>query len=103
MKKLYADILMTGLLCSVALTANAFEYVSSEAGFSVKIPDQNIMLIGENMFAAENRVFDVDKKLVTTNGMHFVTGLNQEQLEKILIRLLQRKNLLLTSKILKKL
>ena len=45
MKKLYADILMTGLLCSAALTANAFEYVSSEAGFSVNIPDQNIMLI----------------------------------------------------------
>lgn len=81
MKKLYADILMTGLLCSAALTANAFEYVSSEAGFSVNIPDQNIMLIGENMFAAENRVFDIDKKLVKTNGMHFVTGLNQEQLE----------------------
>lgn len=81
MKKLYADILMTGLLCSAALTANAFEYVSSEAGFSVNIPDQNIMLIGENMFAAENRVFDLDKKLVKTNGMHFVTGLNQEQLE----------------------
>ena len=39
------------------------------------------MLIGENMFAAENRVFDLDKKLVKTNGMHFVTGLNQEQLE----------------------
>lgn len=81
MKKLYADILMTGLLCSAALTANAFEYVSSEAGFSVNIPDQNIMLIGENMFAAENRVFDIDKKLVKTNGMHFVTGLNQEQLK----------------------
>lgn len=81
MKKLYADILMTGLLCSAALTANAFEYVSSETGFSVNIPDQNIMLIGENMFAAENRVFDLDKKLVKTNGMHFVTGLNQEQLE----------------------
>ncbi len=81
MKKLYADILMTGLLCSAALTANAFEYVSSEAGFSVNIPDQNIMLIGESMFAAENRVFDLDKKLVKTNGMHFVTGLNQEQLE----------------------
>lgn len=81
MKKLYADILMTGLLCSAALTANAFEYVSSEAGFSVNIPDQNIMLIGENMFAAENRVFDLDKKLVKTNGMHFVTGLNQEQLK----------------------
>lgn len=80
MKKLYADILMTGLLCSAALTANAFEYVSSEAGFSVNIPDQNIMLIGENMFAAENRVFDIDKKLVKTNGMHFVTGINQEQL-----------------------
>lgn len=63
MKKLYADILMTGLLCSTALTANAFEYVSSEAGFSVNIPDQNIMLIGENMFAAENRVFDIDKNL----------------------------------------
>ena len=43
MKKLYADILMTGLLCSAALTANAFEYVSSGAGFSVNIPDQNIM------------------------------------------------------------
>lgn len=81
MKKLYADILMTGLLCSAALTANAFEYISSEAGFSVNIPDQNIMLIGENMFAAENRVFDIDKKLVKTNGMHFVTGLNQEQLK----------------------
>ena len=81
MKKLYADILMTSLLCSAALTANAFEYVSSEAGFSVNIPDQNIMLIGENMFAAENRVFDIDKKLVKTNGMHFVTGLNQEQLK----------------------
>lgn len=81
MKKLYADILMTGLMCSVALTANAFEYVSSGAGFSVNIPDQNIMLIGENMFAAENRVFDLDKKLVKTNGMHFVTGLNHEQLE----------------------
>lgn len=81
MKKLYADILMTGLLCSAALTANAFEYVSSEAGFSVNIPDQNIMLIGESMFAAENRVFDIDKKLVKTNGMHFVTGLNHEQLK----------------------
>lgn len=81
MIKLYADILMTSLLCSAALTANAFEYVSSEAGFSVNIPDQNIMLIGENMFAAENRVFDIDKKLVKTNGMHFVTGLNQEQLK----------------------
>lgn len=81
MKKLYADILMTGFLCSAALTANAFEYVSSEAGFSVNIPDQNIMLIGENMFAAENRVFDIDKKLVKTNGMHFVTGLNHEQLK----------------------
>lgn len=32
-EKLYADILMTGLMCSAALTANAFEYVSSEAGF----------------------------------------------------------------------
>ena len=99
MKKLYADILMTGLLCSAALTANAFEYVSSEAGFSVNIPDQNIMLIGENMFAAENRVFDIDKKLVKTNGMHLTTN----SLNKILIQLLQQKNLLLTSKILNKL
>lgn len=81
MKKLYADILMTGLLCSVAFTANAFEYVSSEAGFSVNIPNQNIMLIGENIFAAENRVFDLDKKIVKTNGMHFITGLNHEQLK----------------------
>ena len=63
MKKLYSDILMTGLLCSAALTANAFEYISSEAGFSVNIPDQNIMLIGENMFAAENRVLTLTKNL----------------------------------------
>lgn len=103
MKKLYADILMTGLLCSAALTANAFEYVSSEAGFSVNIPDQNIMLIGENMFAAENRVFDLDKKLVKTNGIHFVSGLNHEQLKQNFNTVFTTENLLLTSKILNKL
>ena len=92
MKKLYADILMTGLLCSAALTANAFEYVSSEAGFSVNIPDQNIMLIGENMFAAEK-----------PTACTLLPGLTRNSLNKILIQLLQRKNLLLTSKILNKL
>ncbi len=101
MKKLYADILMTGLLCSAALTVNAFEYVSSEAGFSVNIPEQNIMLIGENMFAAENRVFDVDKKLVKPTACILLPGLTTNSLNKILIPLLQRKNLLLTSIILK--
>ena len=37
MKKLYAGILMTGVLCSCALPAGAFEYISREAGFSVTI------------------------------------------------------------------
>lgn len=82
MKKLYAGILMTGVLCSCALPAGAFEYISREAGFSVTIPDQNIMVVGENMFAAENRVFDMDKQAVKTNGMHMVTCLTPEQLKR---------------------
>lgn len=81
MKKMYANILMTGLLCSCALNANAFEYASSETGFSLNVPDQNIMVISENMFAAENRIFDIDKKVVKTNGMHMVTGLTAVQIK----------------------
>ena len=81
MKKMYANILMTGLLCSCALNANAFEYASSETGFSLNVPDQNIMVISENMFAAENRIFDIDKKVVKTSGMHMVTGLTAAQIK----------------------
>lgn len=81
MKKMYANILMTGLLCSCALNANAFEYASSETGFSLNVPDQNIMIISENMFAAENRIFDIDKKVVKTSGMHMVTGLTAAQIK----------------------
>lgn len=81
MKKMYANILMTGLLCSCALNANAFEYASSETGFSLNVPDQNIMVISENMFAAENRIFDIDKKVVKTSGMHMATGLTAAQIK----------------------
>lgn len=81
MKKMYANILMTGLLCSCALNANAFEYASSETGFFLNVPDQNIMVISENMFAAENRIFDIDKKVVKTSGMHMVTGLTAAQIK----------------------
>lgn len=81
MKKLYASILMTGLLCGCALNAEAFEYVSRDGGFTLNVPDQNIMIVGENMFAAENRVFDMDKQTVKTNGMHMVTCLKANQLK----------------------
>ena len=82
MKKLYAGALLTGLLCSCTLTASAFTYVSRDTGFALKVPDQNIMLVGENMFAAENRVFDMDSEAVKTNGMHIATSLTAEQLKK---------------------
>ncbi len=82
MKKLYAGIFVTGLLCSCMQPVNAFEYVSREAGFSVTVPDQNIMLVSENMFAAENRVFDVKKQAVKTNGMHVVSCLTKDQLNR---------------------
>lgn len=81
MKKLYANILMTGLLCSCALTADAFEYASKETGFALNVPDQNIMVVAENMFAAENRVFNVKKQTVKTSGMHMVTSLTAPQLK----------------------
>lgn len=81
MKKLYAGILMTGFLCGYALNAEAFEYVSRNGGFSLNVPDQNIMVVGETMFAAENRVFDMEKQTVITNGMHMVTCLKANQLK----------------------
>ena len=82
MKKLYAGALLTGLLCSCTLNAGAFTYVSRDTGFALNVPDQNIMLVGENMFAAENRVFDMDSEAVKTNGMHIATSLTAEQLKK---------------------
>lgn len=81
MKKLYVSILMTGLLCGCALTADAFEYTAKETGFSLNVPDQNIMIVGENMFAAENRVFDLDKNAVKTSGMHIATALTAAQVK----------------------
>lgn len=81
MERKYVRILLTSIFCSLALTANAFNYTSREGGFSVSIPDQNIMVVGENVFAAENRTFDVDKQIVKTNGIHVVTCLTAEQLQ----------------------
>ena len=82
MKRKLTKILLTSFFCSVAVAANAFDYVSREAGFSVTIPEQNIMVVGENIFAAENRTFDTDKQVVKTNGIHIVTCLTADQLQR---------------------
>lgn len=81
MKRKYVRILLTSIFCSLAVTANAFDYTSREGGFSVSIPDQNIIVVGENIFAVENRTFDVEKQIVKTNGIHVVTCLTAEQLQ----------------------
>lgn len=82
MKRKYVKILLTSIFCSCALTANAFDYVSKEAGFAVTVPDQNIMVVGENLFAVENRVFDIDKQVVKTNGIHVVSCITEDQMQK---------------------
>ncbi len=81
MKKLTAKILFTGVLCSCALSAQAFEYISPQAGFSVDIPDQNIIAVGENTFGVENRVFDAEKNVIVTSGIHMVTCLTAENVK----------------------
>lgn len=81
MKNIYKQFLLTGIFCSFAMTANAFDYTSKNTGFSITVPDQNIMIIGENIFAAENRIFDFDKQTVQTNGIHMVTCLTKSQLQ----------------------
>lgn len=81
MKNIYKQFLLTGIFCSFVMTANAFDYTSKNTGFSITLPDQNIMVIGENIFAAENRIFDFDKQTVQTNGIHMVTCLTKSQLQ----------------------
>lgn len=81
MKNIYKQFLLTGIFCSFVMTANAFDYTSKNTGFSITVPDQNIMVIGENIFAAENRIFDFDKQTVQTNGIHMVTCLTKSQLQ----------------------
>lgn len=81
MKNIHKQFLLTGIFCSFVMTANAFDYTSKNTGFSITVPDQNIMVIGENIFAAENRIFDFDKQTVQTNGIHMVTCLTKSQLQ----------------------
>ena len=81
MKNIYKQFLLTGIFCSFVMTANAFDYTSKNTGFSITVPDQNIMVIGENIFAAENRIFDFDKQTVQTNGIHMVNCLTKSQLQ----------------------
>lgn len=81
MKNIYKQFLLTGIFCSFVMTANAFDYTSKNTGFSITVPDQNIMVIGKNIFAAENRIFDFDKQTVQTNGIHMVTCLIKSQLQ----------------------
>lgn len=81
MKNMHKQFLLTGIFCSFVMTANAFDYTSKNTGFSITVPDQNIMVIGENIFAAENRIFDFDKQTVQTNGIHMVTCLTKSQLQ----------------------
>lgn len=81
MKNIYKQFLLTGIFCSFVMTANAFDYTSKNTGFSITVPDQNIMVIGENIFAVENRIFDFDKQTVQTNGIHMVTCLTKSQLQ----------------------
>lgn len=81
MKNIYKQFLLTGIFCSFVMTANAFDYTSKNTGFSITVPDQNIMVIGKNIFAAENRIFDFDKQTVQTNGIHMVTCLTKSQLQ----------------------
>ncbi len=81
MENIYKQFLLTGIFCSFVMTTNAFDYTSKNTGFSITVPDQNIMVIGENIFAAENRIFDFDKQTVQTNGIHMVTCLTKSQLQ----------------------
>lgn len=81
MKNMHKQFLLTGIFCSFVMTANAFDYTSKNTGFSITVPDQNIMVISENIFAAENRIFDFDKQTVQTNGIHMVTCLTKSQLQ----------------------
>ena len=81
MKNIYKQFLLTGIFCSFVMIANAFDYTSKNTGFSITVPDQNIMVIGENIFAAENRIFDFDKQTAQTNGIHMVTCLTKSQLQ----------------------
>lgn len=69
-KKICSGIITAGILCSLS-SCYAFDYHSDEAGFSVNVPDNNTVIVSNDIFVTGNSKI----------GMHGINAVNKSDIE----------------------